>query len=459
MARLRGASLAVLALALGLASCGQLPADGTTSDSPIFGGTADTTDSAVMALIHQMTASTSSACSGTTIATVGASGIFLTAGHCVVANDGMGHVTTPLKVAGPADVYIIPGPDWMTSVGLFQYYGVAQVAVHPQYDGAVDSPFDVALVRYLGALPSTPVIPALAPADDKLTTGSSITVVGFGKTQTNTMNSQRREVDRVIQSIATNQFVYDQTDLKGACEGDSGGPALVTTAAGLRVAGVTSFGDPDCTMVGASVRVSPAAAFIQSFIDAVPKTVSCDDCTLASVGPGNACVDASAACGPPSSDCAKFAACAGGCQSGACVTQCGQSFPAGATAYDKVLSCQCDACAGPCSSSMGCVGRLPTTGSAGAPGVTGTGTGTGGAGGTSVVVTGVGGSLGAAGSSTGGAGGAGGAGGSTPGVTAAPGGKSGCGCDLGSPSGPRSGAGALFALALVAKRSRRRSRS
>jgi secreted trypsin-like serine protease len=456
MVRPRGTSFAVLALALGLASCSQLPADGTTTDSPIFGGTADTTDNAVMALIHQMTASTSSACSGTTIATVGASGIFLTAGHCVVANDGMGHVTTPLKVAGPADVYIIPGPDWMTSVGQFQYYGVAQVAVHPQYDGAVDSPFDVALVRYQGALPSTPVIPALAPADDKLTTGSSITVVGFGKTQTDTMNSQRREVARVIQTIATNQFVYDQTDLKGACEGDSGGPALVTTPAGLRVAGVTSFGDPDCTMVGASVRVSPAAAFIQSFIDSVPKTVSCDDCTLASVGPGNACVDASAACGPQTSVCAQFAACAGGCQTGACVTQCRQSFPAGATAYDKVVNCQCDACAGPCSSSMGCIGHMPATGSAGAPG--GTGAGGSGAGGTSVVVTGVGGSVGVAGSSAGGGAGAGGAGGTTAGVTAAAGGKSGCGCDLGSPSGPRSGVGALFALALVATRARRRHR-
>ena len=91
----------------------------------------------------------------------GASGIFLTAGHCVVANDGMGHVTTPLKVADPSNLFVVPGPNWQTSVQAGLYYGVAQVAVHPQYDGSVNSPFDVAVVRFLGALPATPVIPAL----------------------------------------------------------------------------------------------------------------------------------------------------------------------------------------------------------------------------------------------------------------------------------------------------------
>jgi len=38
----------VAALALGGASCGQLPIESATSASPIFGGTADTTDNAVM---------------------------------------------------------------------------------------------------------------------------------------------------------------------------------------------------------------------------------------------------------------------------------------------------------------------------------------------------------------------------------------------------------------------------
>ena len=60
---------------------------------------------------------------------------------------------------------------------------------------------------------------------DKLAVGSPIMVVGFGKTETNAMNSTRMQVARTIQSITSNQFIYDQTDMKGACQADSGGPA------------------------------------------------------------------------------------------------------------------------------------------------------------------------------------------------------------------------------------------
>jgi hypothetical protein len=379
-------------LAVGLcavAACGQLPPpQATSTESPIFGGTPDTEHGAVMALIDQTSATTASACSGTTIALSGSSGIFLTAGHCVVANDGMGHVTVPLQKAANGDIFIVPGPDWQTNVHNGLFYGVAEIAVHPQYDGSVDSPFDLALVRFLGALPATPVIPALGPTDDTLAVGTPVTVVGFGKTETNAMNSTRMEVDRVIQSITANQFIYDQSDAKGACQGDSGGPALVSTAAGLRVAGVTSFGDPMCTKVGASVRVSPDyTSFIQAFINAAPAKLSCDDCALASVGPGNACVNQSIACAPSTSPCAKFLSCAQNCTDQTCATNCRRSNPSGASAFDAVVSCQCGGmCQTVCASAPSC---------GGSGGSGGGGTGAAGSGGT---LTGGGGTFGVAGS-------------------------------------------------------------
>jgi hypothetical protein len=399
MVRAPAASVICVTLGIVVTSCGQLPADSVTSPAPIFGGVADTTDDAVMALINQVSTQSTSACSGTTIATVGASGIFLTAGHCVVANDGMGHITTPVKVGDPSQIFIVPGNDWMTSVGGGLYFGVAQVAVHPQYDGAVDSPFDLALVRYLGALPSSPVVPVLAPTDDKLVAGSPITVVGYGKTETNSNNSQRRKVDRVVQSITANQFIYDQTDLKGACQGDSGGPAFFATAPGARVAGITSFGDPDCTKVGASVRVSALSAFVQSFISAAPKTLSCDDCSSASVGPGNACADLSIACSQSTSSCRKFVTCADACSSAACVTQCRHSFASGATAYDAIVACQCGGmCATACATNAVCKASGTGTGGAGTGGMSGTGAaGAGGAG--TGGMSGTGGGTGAAGTS------------------------------------------------------------
>ena len=150
------------------AACGQLPSRVTETQEPIYGGALDKTDDAVMALINQTSATTANACSGTTIAVAGGSGIFLTAGHCVVASDGAGHVTTPIELADPANLFVVPGPDWQTSAGGGLYYGVAQVAVHPQYDGSVDSPYDIALIRFLGALSGQPVIPVLPAADDDL---------------------------------------------------------------------------------------------------------------------------------------------------------------------------------------------------------------------------------------------------------------------------------------------------
>jgi Trypsin len=377
---LRGCAALVLggiaALAFGVcaAGCGQLPKPQTSeTQSPIFGGSPDTTHNAVMALIDQLSATTATACSGTTVALVGQSGIFLTAGHCVVANDGMGHVTTPLKLADPSSLFVVPGPNWQQSVQAGLYYGVAQVAVHPQYDGSVNSPFDIAVVRFLGTMPATPVIPALDPASDKLALGTTIDVVGFGKTEANAMNSTRFEVNRVIQSITANQFLYDQSDGKGACQGDSGGPALVDTPAGTRVAGVTSFGDPDCTKLGASVRVSPVfASFVESFINSAPLTLSCSDCALASVGPGNACVAQATACATTNTACGKFLSCANACTNSTCVAGCRASNGGGANAFDAVVSCQCGgACQAICANSLSCGGTgagtcadLPSRGAA-----------------------------------------------------------------------------------------------
>jgi MYXO-CTERM domain-containing protein len=394
------AQFVYLLLGLSAAACGQLPAQGTTQQDPIFGGTPDTTHDAVMALIDQVSSTNESACSGTVIALAGASGIFLTAGHCVVANDGMGHVTMPIKVASPQNVFIVPGPDWVTSVQTGLFYGVGQIVVHPQYDGSVDSPFDVALVRFLGALPTTPVIPALGPTEDKLTVGSTVTVIGFGKTETNAMNSQRREVDRTIQSITANEFLYDQMDMKGACQGDSGGPAIVNTPNGLRVAGVTSFGDPDCTKVGASVRVSPVVtSFVQNFIAGAPAKLSCQECSIAAVGPGNACVTQSAACAVTASACGRFITCLQACTTNNCATQCKQSNAQGANAYAAVVACQCSGmCAQACAGNANCQ-AVGATGAAGANGGAGTGGGAGngggaGTGGAGTTGTGVAGSSG-----------------------------------------------------------------
>jgi secreted trypsin-like serine protease len=431
----RSGALGAAGLALCFAACGQLPNDATATQSAsgvsqtqsaIVGGTADNTDTAVMALVHQISSTGSTACSGTTIAVVGASAIFLTAAHCVVGNDGMDHVTLPVMTGAPSSMFVLPGPDWMTNFSQNQYFGVTQVAVHPCYDGTVNSPYDVALVRYVGALPSTPIIPAITPAEDKLAVGTALTVIGFGKTSANDNNSQRFEVTRSIASITSQQFIYSQTDNKGACEGDSGGPVIVQTADGARVAGVTSFGDPNCDMEGASVRVSPMSAFIAGFIASAPQTLSCDECSLASVGPGNACINQGIICGESTSPCGKFLACAGTCTTSACINQCASSNAQGASQYNAVVDCQCGgACQTACSKYQACGGTQTdpgppastfhptcgslTTGAGGAAGASGTAGASGGTAGASGGTAGASGTAGVSGGSAG-AGSAGGCG-------------------------------------------------
>ena len=376
------------ALALGGAAC-EPAVDGSSSNqvidqsSAIVGGTTDTSDNAVMALVHQQ-GMTAEACSGTVIATVGSSGIFLTAGHCVVATNGSDQITMPISVADPSDLYVIPGPDWSASLQQGQYYGVAAVTVEPNYNGDVNSPYDIALVRFVGATASMPVIPALSLADDTLATGSTFTLVGYGKTDASStagdMNTARREVSRTVASLTSNQIEYTQTDDKGACSGDSGGPALVQTSAGLRVAGVTSFGDPGCDMIGVSVRVSSASAVIQSFIAAAPTTLDCNDCTLAVVSPGNTCVAQGETCGDSRTPCGQFLGCVMPCQTNSCVSSCQSQFAAGAKSYNDMITCQCGACS-VCATNPTCGGSGGVSGSTGAGGAGGTTAGGAGAGG------------------------------------------------------------------------------
>jgi MYXO-CTERM domain-containing protein len=348
-----------LAAALTLGACGpELEAPTAEQQSPILGGTADTTDGAVMALVHQTSASMSNLCTGTVIAKSGASGILLTAAHCVVVTNGR-TVTVPIKAAPASQLFVVPGNDWQVSLRQSQYFDVAAAAVHPSYDGMVNSAFDVALVRFVGATAATPTIPALAPAEDTMNVGSAFTLVGYGETETNKNNSVRRQVARTIESLTDHQFLYDQKDLKGACEGDSGGPALFQTPGGARVGGVTSFGDIDCTQIGVSVRVAPVSAFIQSFITGAPLKLTCDECTAAAVAPGNTCTSQGATCNDATTPCGQFLGCASTCTTNSCVSACTSKNAAGSAAYDALANCQCTACSTECASSNACNPSAP----------------------------------------------------------------------------------------------------
>jgi hypothetical protein len=356
-------ALLVCCVSSAMAACFSVPGSAQELDlaargNPIVGGAADPTDTAVMSLLHSDQMGTQvavEACTGTTIAKQGASGIFLTAAHCVVHFSSPGVVAVPIVPADPATLAILPGADYLVSYNQGLLFGVVDVKVHPQYNGDATSPYDLAVLRYVGATDAMPVIPALSPAEDTLAKGSTITLVGYGTTETNAQNTQRRKVDKVIDVLSSLSIQYQQTDGKGGCEGDSGGPGLLQTPNGLRVAAVTSGGDMACTQFGISVRVSSLYAFVQAFIDAAPKTLDCGECSLASAAPDNACFPLEVACRGGSSPCGQFITCLTPCTTAACVNDCRARNSKGALDYFAVAKCQCSGmCSSACSADPSC---------------------------------------------------------------------------------------------------------
>jgi hypothetical protein len=112
----RGLSTLVVCAATvaGCSAPDRSPEEGLASlRDPIYGGTLDTTHDAVVALVRFGRSSIGS-CSGTTIAKQGASGILLTAAHCVLEIDANEQVVVPIKVVSPASLIVLPGADYQT---------------------------------------------------------------------------------------------------------------------------------------------------------------------------------------------------------------------------------------------------------------------------------------------------------------------------------------------------------
>ena len=245
----------VLSLSGALAACGQPAPDPIALSSaalPIFGGGVDTEHPEVMLLANRR----GFLCTGTVIDASGQTGFMLTAAHCVTEEDGS---------ALPADEFVvIPGQDFEESTTTFE---VDSVSVEPSYDGSFAAN-DVAVVRFFAEDSALGTIPVLGAGEDALEVGDDLLLVGYGQTDLDADNSERRRVSRTIETLDEELVVYSQEDARGACFGDSGGPVLVRVGAEERVAGIisggVSDGDEGCAGgVGVAIRASRYAGFIQ----------------------------------------------------------------------------------------------------------------------------------------------------------------------------------------------------
>lgn len=254
--------------------------------SAITHGTDDTGDPAVVAILD---ATGAMQCSGTIIAPY----VVLTAAHCTVPEIVQGgHVLLGASVTSP--VATIP---------------IATAVADPQFDPGT-SANDIGVV-----ILASPAQAAAVPLGTSAPTPSStVKLVGWGLTGQDAGDSgQKRQGSSTVTSVEATTFQVASLPSQ-PCEGDSGGPALVTAGGTTSVVGVTSHGDAACVQGATYTRVD---AFASSFLQP----------TMASFAAGSAAAGARcffpAQCAGGASDClvapddSAFSYCTEACQPGA----------------------------------------------------------------------------------------------------------------------------------------------
>jgi secreted trypsin-like serine protease len=198
-------------------------------------------------------------CSGTLIA----EDVVLTAAHC-----------TRGLTAGKLSIYVGDDPAADLADHL---YAVAELLPHPEYDSTA-LVNDIALARLATPVSEVSPTPSL-PQSLGLTTddaGGTINFAGFGQDE-NGDYGIKLQVDGVLGALGcgvtgcptagdpATQISYEQADA-GPCFGDSGGPAFIDRGGQAYVAGITSYGDADCTVYGVSTRPDAFQPWIDAFI-------------------------------------------------------------------------------------------------------------------------------------------------------------------------------------------------
>lgn len=194
--------------------------------SAVVNGQTDTGHAAV-GLLKLMTGSGYGLCTATLIG----SKTVLTAAHCVY---GVGSAT--FTVGG-------------------QTYSVTKMQAHPSYSNQILNANDVAVVTLAQAVTSvTPL--ALDKAAPQ--SGQSITIVGFGITNSGLSDSgTKRVAQNTISSVKTQYFSYSGAGggTGNTCQGDSGGPTLRSEGGKEIVVGVHSTATYPCGAGGNDMRV------------------------------------------------------------------------------------------------------------------------------------------------------------------------------------------------------------
>ncbi|HEX8952642.1 MAG TPA: trypsin-like serine protease [Polyangia bacterium] len=245
-----------MALLLALAGCTGAAAGPAVLEEGIIGGTSDTSDPAVVLLYMTVPGqSGGSLCTGEIVSPH----VVLTAAHCTGGEN-------PAVTNAVWRVYL--GADFSKATAA-DLLAVKEAHYNSKFDiNNLPAGNDVGVAIMQSALPSTIApLPYNRASMDSGFDGNLVRFVGYGLD--NAAAQTGAGVKRTTTTTLTDHtalVLHFADATHETCNGDSGGPALMTLGGKDTIVGLTSYGDVNCSSGGWDTRVDAMAAWIDGYV-------------------------------------------------------------------------------------------------------------------------------------------------------------------------------------------------